>query len=58
MPLTIFKFALFLLLIIINNFVILIFASGSLTRRTFCTTRQSSYCVEMMLRRGREGDIS
>ena len=40
LPLTIFKFALFLLIIIINNFVFLIFAksficSTSLTRRTF-----------------------
>ena len=58
LPLTIFKFALFLLLIIINNFVFLIFAWTSLTRRTFCTMKTSSYCAEMILRRGREEDIS
>ena len=56
LPLTIFKFALFLT--IINNFVFLIFAhtfvcSASLTRRTFFTMKQSSYYVEMMLRRKR-----
>ena len=55
LPLTIFKFALFLL--IINNFVFLIFAqficSASLTRRTFFTMKTSSYYVEMMLRRKR-----
>ena len=58
LPLNIFKFALFPLLIIINNFVFLIFAqsficSASLTRRTFFTMKTSSYYVEMMLRRKR-----
>ena len=57
-PFTIFKFAFFLLLIIIN-FVFLIFAptficSASLTRRTFFTMKQSSYSVEMILRRVKE----
>ena len=57
-PLTIFMFALFLLPIIMNNFVFLIFAptficSASLTRRTFFTMKTSSYYVEMMLRRKR-----